>query len=627
MLRFLPGLTLTAALIAAATLGVPAAASPPSLRPGFDDSLLASLPKPTALAFTPDGRLLVTSQPGVLRVIAGGSLLPTPALDLSASTCADGERGLLGVAVDPSFADNHLIYLYRTVASGGACVNRVSRFVLGDDNLVDPASEQPLLNSPSPGCCHEAGDLHFGNDGNLYVSVGDGGLGGRDRSVLLGKVLRITPSGGIPSDNPFLGPGTARCNLSGSTDPGTVCQETFAWGLRNPFRLAFDPNVAGTRLYINDVGENTWEEIDAGQSGADYGWNIREGFCTTGSTTDCGPPPAGMTNPLYAYQHANGCTAITAGAFVPNGVWPAEYDDAYLFADYLCGTVFELVPDGNGGYGATTFASGFGSGGPIDMIFGPYGQTQALYYTTYVNGGEVRRIASTSPPSPPAAPDTAIQSLVCKYYNPGGTTCADTDNNGGETTVLRYSISNADGAQFRVHYNDGSADTWRTLGASPADVWFDAFPTCAPQTIQVRATRTSDDAVDPTPATASIIIVPFGGCPPELPPPDTAIQSLVCKYHNPGGTTCADTDNNGGETTTLTYSITHADSAEYLVRYDGLPDQWRPLGPSPASVWFETFANDCDPQTVQVRAKRSSDGAVDPTPATAQITVIPFGGC
>ena len=168
------------------------------------------------------------------------------------------------------------------------------------------------------------------------MSTGDGGCqysdpvwcdrynaASRDQNVLLGKVLRITRDGAIPPTNPFQGTDSARCAATGVTTPGKKCQETFAWGLRNPFRMAFDPNAAGTRFFINDVGEITWEEIDLGTAGADYGWNVREGHCATGSTTDCGSPPAGMTNPIYDYNHDTGCMSVTGGAFVPNGIWPA----------------------------------------------------------------------------------------------------------------------------------------------------------------------------------------------------------------------------------------------------------------------------------------------------------------
>jgi glucose/arabinose dehydrogenase len=415
---------LMVAVIAAAALVVPSAATA-GVPSGMTDSLVASVAAPTALAFTPDGRLLVTSQSGALQVVEDGTLLAVPALNLGPRICSTSERGLLGVATDPAFATNHFIYLYYTAATATGCMNRLSRFVLSDANIVDPTSEVFLLdNIPSTNGNHNGGDVQFGRDGYLYVTVGDGGCdydgdsgcgaanaAARDLNVLLGKVLRITSDGGIPPDNPFMGTDSARCNLTGRTDPGKICQETFAWGLRNPFRIAFDPNSAGTRFYINDVGQDTWEEIDAAQAGADYGWNVREGFCATGSTTDCGPPPTGMTNPIFAYAHGNGCNAITAGAFVPNGVWPAAYDGSYLFADYLCGTIFQLVPANGGGFTATDFATGLGVGGPITMMFGPVGQgQQALYYTTYANDGQVRRIEFVQQPN--QAPTAALTADV-----------------------------------------------------------------------------------------------------------------------------------------------------------------------------------------------------------------------
>jgi glucose/arabinose dehydrogenase len=447
-----------AVVVAMAALGLPSAAPAAVLPAGFTDSLVASLSAPTALAFTPDGRLLVTSQSGALRVVQDGTLLDTPALDFGSGICSDNERGLLGIATDPAFAANHFIYLYYTAATATGCVNRVSRFVLPDGNVVDPASEDVLLdNIPSTAGNHNGGDLQFGKDGYLYVSVGDGGCdydgdsgcgadnaAARDQNVLLGKVLRITSDGGIPPNNPFLGAASARCNLTGRTDPGKTCQETFAWGLRNPFRIAFDPNSSATDFYINDVGQDTWEEIDVAHAGADYGWNVREGFCATGSTTDCGPPPAGMTNPIFAYAHANGCDAITAGAFVPNGIWPASYDGSYLFADYLCGTIFRLVPAGGGTFTATDFATGLGVGGPITMSFGPDGQTQALYYTTYANGGEVRRIAFTQEQN--HAPTAVLTADVTSGPAPltvtfDGTASSDPDS--GDTLTYIWDFGDA----------------------------------------------------------------------------------------------------------------------------------------------------------------------------------------
>lgn len=386
-----------------------------TLPPAFADDFVASAAAPTALAFTPDGRMLVTQQSGQLFVFRGTTPLGT-ALDLTmgARICSDLERGLLGVAVDPAFATNRAIYLFYTFNRHNACptsqptnpnnpVNRISRFLLPDSNRIDSASEAVLIdNIPSPAGNHNGGDLDFGRDGYLYITTGDGGCdyannsgcgGGndaaRDPHALLGKILRVTRDGGIPPGNP---PGTTRCNATGVATPGQVCQEIFATGLRNPFRFGFDPNASGTRFFINDVGQSAWEEIDEGRAGSDYGWNAREGFCANGSTTNCGAPPSNLTNPLHAYGRNNGCTSITGGAFVPNGVWPAQYNGTYLFSDYVCGTLFLLRQGSGGAWSATEFAPAQGQG-TVHLRFGPYNDTQALYYTTYANGGQIRRIA------------------------------------------------------------------------------------------------------------------------------------------------------------------------------------------------------------------------------------------
>ena len=448
------GLAVLAGPFASVLAPSPAGAVVPA---GFADQLVASVPSPTAMAFTPDGRLLVTTQAGAVRVIEDGVLLAAPAVTLP-SVCSNSERGLLGVAVDPQFATNGFVFLYYSLRKAATCdsttVNRVSRFVMTGNTL---GGETVLIDDiPSPAGNHNAGDLHFGKDGLLYASVGDGGcdyLGdsgcagsndaARDRNVLLGKIVRIDRNGNVPAANPFTGPGTARCNL-GPSAPGTICQETFAWGLRNPYRMAFDPNAPGTRFYVNDVGQGAWEEIDEGTAGADYGWNVREGRCATGSTTNCGPPPAGMTNPIFDYGRSDGCRTITGGAFVPAGVWPAAFGGRYLFSDYACGKIFRLDPNAGGGFTRVDFATNLGANSAVHLTFGPWRTTQALYYTSYQAGGQVRRIV-----------------------HPAGTTEGDYDRDGdAEVAVYRPGT----GAWF---VRDGTSVTWGASGDVPVPADYD----------------------------------------------------------------------------------------------------------------------------------------------------------
>jgi glucose/arabinose dehydrogenase len=393
--------------------------------PGFVEALVSAVSAPTALAFTPDGRLLVTTQGGALRIVSGGTLLSTPALSLGSAVCSNSERGLLGVAVDPQFATNHYVYLYYTFNKNAAgCptssltspVERISRFTLDvpTANVIDPATELVLLDGVlNFAGNHNGGQLRVGPDGYLYAGIGDGGCdyagdsgcGGandasRDRNILNGKIVRIARDGSVPPTNPFVGAGTARCN-TGPAAAGLVCQETYAWGMRNPFRLNFRADGA---LVVNDVGQGAWEEVDVVTAGGDYGWPCREGAHANLTTGKCSPTPANMLDPAYEYPHgsvpgttATGCGSITGGAWVPAGAWPAPYDGTYLYADFNCGAILRVpsLPAAT----ASDFASGLG--GVVDLQFGPSAKGTSLYYTTYASGGQVRRIdyAVTLPPA------------------------------------------------------------------------------------------------------------------------------------------------------------------------------------------------------------------------------------
>ena len=391
---------------AAGTERVRAAAGAPA---GFTDTPAYTVTTPTALASTPDGRLLITQDAGRLRVVRNGVLLTTPAINLQARACTRGERGLLGVAVDPLFATNHFIYLYWTFNKNDFCgvgspltpVNRIARYQLGDSDRVVAGSERVIVdNIASPATNHNAGDLRFGADGLLYATTGDGGCkigdpslcgslnpNSRRLNILNGKVLRVNRNGRAPADNPFAAtPGARRCGDPAGVPPGTgPCSETFARGFRNPFRFALRPGT--NRFFVNDVGQATWEEVDVLVAGRDYGWNVREGPCAVGSTTNCGPTT--FTNPIFAYSHGDGCASITGGAFVPVGLWPAPWSGSYLFADFVCGGIYRMAPQPGGGFSREPFLPE--APGPVHLAFGPAGATTALYYLDY-RGNRVHRV-------------------------------------------------------------------------------------------------------------------------------------------------------------------------------------------------------------------------------------------
>jgi glucose/arabinose dehydrogenase len=358
---------------------------------------------PTGIDFTPDGRVLVSTKDGQVRVLrADGTWAPAPALDLGATVCTAFERGLESVIADPQFATNNFIYIYYTWAgTDNSCTDntreshRVVRYTLNAANVAS-APQIILQNIDSPAGNHNGGNLDFGADGKLYVSVGDGGnTPARSRSLrnLNGKILRINADGGIPADNPFYNePGAVACGntaFASGSEQGGICREIFAYGLRNPFKFAFKQN--SNTFYINDVGQSNWEEISVGAAGADYGWNVREGFCATGTDDNCGAPPAGMTNPIYAYNHSAGCS-INGGAFV-NADWPAPYGNAYFFGDWCRQDIYRLVPPaGAGAYTRSVFHIG-ASGGLLALRYDP--KTKALYYTQ--GSGRVSRLRYTGP--------------------------------------------------------------------------------------------------------------------------------------------------------------------------------------------------------------------------------------
>jgi glucose/arabinose dehydrogenase len=310
------------------------------------------------MAFAPDGRLFVCQQGGELRVIRDGVLLAANFLSLTVDSV--GERGLLGVAFDPGFATNGFVYVYHTVP-GAPPRNRVSRFTAAGDVALPAGGVTVLdLDNLSFASNHNGGAIHFGPDGKLYVATGDNASAANAQSFAnrLGKILRIEPDGSIPPDNPFF-----------NTAIGAN-RAIWALGLRNPFTFAFQPGTG--RMFINDVGQSTWEEIDEGFAGANYGWPACEGACR--------PANPAYRDPVFQYGHnfadrgSNGCS-INGGAFYnpPVTQFPREFIGAYFFADYCSGWIRALDPGRSNV--VTLFASGLAQ--PVDLQTGPDGR---LYY-------------------------------------------------------------------------------------------------------------------------------------------------------------------------------------------------------------------------------------------------------
>ena len=349
--------------------------------------MIIGLDEPTAMTFTPDGRMLIAERDGTVWVVQPGAtqVSPTPFLQLP-SVATDNERGLLGITVDPAFAQNGYVYAYYT---HGSLRNRVSRFTATGNTA--PASTEFVVwqNIVNADIWHQGGDLHFGPDGYLYISVGDH-LQSQTAQQLTsynGKILRVTRDGAVPADNPF------------NDGAGPNLDAIWVRGLRNPFRFTIDAPTG--RMIIGDVGEGTHEEVNVGVRGANYGWPACEGSCGT----------AGMTNPVYSYPHAGHDASITGGFVYRGTKFPAEYRGDYFFGDYAQNWIKRITFDATGNVTAVrNFEPPNGSlDGPYGDIVGfAEGPEGALWYVdagpfASNNAGAVRRIRNVNSNQPPTA--------------------------------------------------------------------------------------------------------------------------------------------------------------------------------------------------------------------------------
>jgi glucose/arabinose dehydrogenase len=341
------------------------AVQPIVVNPGFAHQVLASgLSDTTAMTVAPDGRVFVAQKNGVVRVIKNGALLATPLLSLTVNQT--GERGLLGIALDPDFASNGRVYLnYATTTNPHM---RISRFnAVGD---VAALNTEVILVDGMPAFTsgiHVAGAIHFGNDGKIYMAHGDNEVPSRaqDLNHPYGKLLRFNADGSIPTDNPFYNTSTG------------IARAVWAYGLRNPYTFAVQKSTG--KIYVNDVSLDGPEEIYDVQPGANYGWG----------GTDPGPAP------VHSYPLDAGRCAITGGVFYESAAtnFPSSFQGKYFFSDYCAGQIWFMNADGTG---VTSFADD--SNGelvqPVDLDIGADG---SLYYLQRGSGAKVGRIYNPVP--------------------------------------------------------------------------------------------------------------------------------------------------------------------------------------------------------------------------------------
>ncbi len=369
----LPGLTLLLALTGCGGAGTPAGGGPPT--PAASPSggsgctvvagqptlvlqrLTAGLRSPVDVQSPPGDRtrLFVVEQGGRIRSLRDGTLREQPFLDVSGRISSGGERGLLGLAFHPGYAGNRRFFVNYTDTAGDTVIAEFR--ASADPDLADAQSEIVLLRVDQPFANHNGGGLAFGPDGKLYVGLGDGGSGGdplgngQSLDTLLGKLLRLDVDAAspyaIPADNPFV----ARPGARG---------EIWAYGLRNPWRFAFDR--VGGDLFIGDVGQGRREEIDVGlgarRGGENYGWNVTEGSLCFAPASGC--DMRGLTLPVLDYDHGQGCSVT--GGVVYRGCRMPGLQGTYFYGDYCTGFVRSFRLDGGRAVEARDWTAGLGTG-------------------------------------------------------------------------------------------------------------------------------------------------------------------------------------------------------------------------------------------------------------------------
>ena len=383
-----------AAAVVLLALCAPGAAATPATDDYSEQVVASGLTQPTAIAFLPGERMLVTEKAGALKLVQGGTVTTLTTIPV----CTASEMGLLGVAADPGFDSNGFVYLYRSKPAAGGCAsptgrfNQVVRVTMSGNAVVAGSLTELLTGIRTDGGNHDGGALRVGPDGKLWVSVGDTGIGdgglpgestnpySQDPNALEGKILRLELDGSPAAGNPFIGQAGKR-------------PEVYALGFRNPFRMGFDPQTG--RLWAGDVGQGTVEEIDVVQSAGNYAWPRCEG------TQPAGCQQPGDVDPVFEYLHSGAGVSgrsVTGGAFVSRSF--GFIGGYYVFGDYTASKLWAAAPNAARDDIAAATDLVTGAGGPVDIVSGP---DEALYWVA-INTGEVRKLVPNYPRPKGATP-------------------------------------------------------------------------------------------------------------------------------------------------------------------------------------------------------------------------------
>jgi glucose/arabinose dehydrogenase len=468
---------------------------------GFVTERVATVPPFTlvGLAFAPDGRMFVWQKNGVVRVIKNGQMLPTPFIDLSAKVNTFDDRGFWGLAFDPQFATNGRVYLSYTFENAGnpnstaprtARLTRVTADPANPDVAL-PGSEVVILGSvgtppcsalPASADCigsdagsHTLGSLHFAADGTLFVGVGDGSDGdalslrAQDLNSPNGKILRIRPDGTAPPDNPYY--------------DGTNSWRSRVWlrGVRNPFGFSLQPETG--EIWFGEVGWNTWEEVNHGGAGSNFGWPCYEGngpqpFFQNNFPAQCGAL-TGVTPPFFTYDHGSG-SAVIGGPIYSGTTYPEQYRGNFFFADYSGNFIKRVVFDADHHpVSVQPFATDIQS--PVALTQGPDGLIYYLSFTT----GEIRRIRYDGPVAKAAASPTFGPSPLSVSFSSAGS-----------------SVPGGGSLSFLWDFGDGTTSTV----ANPSHT----YTTSTPRRFTARLTVTAASGASST----DVVDVVVGSVPP-----------------------------------------------------------------------------------------------------------------